>query len=181
VFNDGTSLTLTELESREQRRLRSRACSHPLLSLHPPTERDEKQQVTSPSREREREREVDLATRKRHQQTHVERRMNNIIRFKDFHLENGSSQGPNLILVKSRPKSKPARPWLAQLFSFCSAAVRNARKKCHEQDAQGTPTQSHISPSILVYEDKATKKSHEQGGNGSCCNTQVRVAISTVT
>ena len=28
------------------------------------------------------------------------------------------------------------------------------------EDAQGTPTQSHVSPNILVYEDKGLKRFH---------------------
>jgi len=32
------------------------------------------------------------------------------------------------------------------------------RGAARAEDAQGTPTQSHISPSILVYEDKGSKR-----------------------
>jgi len=32
----------------------------------------------------------------------------------------------------------------------------NGRGTTRAEDAQGTPTQSHISPSILVYEEKRT-------------------------
>jgi len=38
------------------------------------------------------------------------------------------------------------------------------RGTARAEDAQGTPTQSHISPSILVYEDKPRPVSHDAHG-----------------
>jgi len=41
---------------------------------------------------------------------------------------------------------------------FCSLSGRGTTRA---EDAQGTPTQSHISPSILVYEDESRRCSRD--------------------
>ena len=45
----------------------------------------------------------------------------------------------------------------------CSPAVKMVRGSARAEDAQGTTTQSHISPSILVYEDKPYKQDAPRG------------------
>ena len=49
----------------------------------------------------------------------------------------------------------------------------NGRGAARAEDAQGTPTQSHTSPSILVYEDKDTNvrflSSHRQSFGSPLC------------
>ena len=52
-------------------------------------------------------------------------------------------------------------PWFAvqirQLLVCDRLRVSSGRGAARAEDAQGTPTQSHISPSILVYEEKPCK------------------------
>jgi len=43
----------------------------------------------------------------------------------------------------------------------------SGRGAARAKDAQGTPTQSHISPSILVYEDEPRKIMQVQSSAGS--------------
>ena len=56
--------------------------------------------------------------------------------------------------------------------------LRVGRGAARAGHAQGTPTQSHISPSILVYEDKTIEivqdgqKDREVGGEEECEATQ---------
>ena len=50
---------------------------------------------------------------------------------------------------------------------------RAGRGAARAEDAQGTPTQSHMSPSILVYEDKRVSHSHEQTLGAADKTTQV--------
>ena len=45
--------------------------------------------------------------------------------------------------------------WLAQRISFITSTERDTTRA---EDAQETPTQSHLSPSILVYEEERRKR-----------------------
>ena len=45
----------------------------------------------------------------------------------------------------------------------------SGRSTTRAEDAQGTPTQSHISPSILVYEDQLEVRRYPRALAGVCC------------
>ena len=45
----------------------------------------------------------------------------------------------------------------------------SGRGAARAEDAQGTPTQSHISPSILVYEDKHPSTLERKAALADCC------------
>jgi len=57
--------------------------------------------------------------------------------------------------MKCHGRSSPSSPpTLARYVGgFCSPLIDSGRGAARAEDAQGTPTPSHISPSILVYED----------------------------
>ena len=68
----------------------------------------------------------------------------------------GSEAGSYLRLVDSCITQRKAQgPFSAVIDSgLVDSTDFSGRGTARAEDAQGTPTQSHISPSILVYEDK---------------------------
>ena len=46
------------------------------------------------------------------------------------------------------------RPYVCETAADLTSVIDSGGGAARAEDAQGTPTQSHISPSILVYEDK---------------------------
>ena len=48
--------------------------------------------------------------------------------------------------------------------------MRTGRGTTKAEDSQGTPTQSHISPSILVYEDKSSSAAPGKASLGEALN-----------
>ena len=78
-------------------------------------------------------------------QTAGERAGNNLI--KDFRTKNGSRLIQHMALtVVCVPRSLDG--------GLADREDQNGRGTARAEDAQGTPIQSHISPSILVYEDE---------------------------
>ena len=57
-------------------------------------------------------------------------------------------------------------------------AVDSGRGAARAEDAQGTPTQSHISPSILEYEDKSTAWTTVGCQARACTSTRLRIPTS---
>ena len=74
------------------------------------------------------------------------------------------AQGPSRTCPESKEEEEEQRCGVGfrvwDIFQTYGLGVgdilRVGRGTARAEDAQGTPTQSHISPSILVYEDNAT-------------------------
>ena len=58
---------------------------------------------------------------------------------------------PLQIWIQRNPRSPPCGPFKSTVFAF---RFLSGRGTARAEDAQGTPSQRHISPSILVYDEK---------------------------